>query len=132
VCGEGFKRADVVAGGRGKSTLAKVMFNKLAGGFSYSAFVEAQAADSPNDRAQLLDATLQQLGATAKAAHGAAGLLADLKACVRGKRVLFVLDNVWTGPQLDALLPTEWGKGSVVIVTSRSKGFTDSDAWSQV
>jgi hypothetical protein len=110
------------------------MFNRLAlaGNFSRRAFVEVQADDSPTDRAQHLAGALRQLGATATATRSAAQLLTDLKEYVKGNTVLFVLDNVWTGPQLDALLPVEWGEGSVVIVTSRFKTFTDADTWSPV
>jgi hypothetical protein len=55
-----------------------------------------------------------------------------LKEFVMDRKVLLVLDNVQTTGQLDALLPAEWGTGSVVIVTSRCKSLTDSRAWRQV
>jgi hypothetical protein len=120
------------AGGRGKSTLAKVLFNRLAGSFPHSAFVEIQEGDGTNKTAQHLAAALKGLGATGKAAEGAAVLSSRLKGFVRDRKVLLVLDNLWTAVQLTALLPTACGAGSTVIVTSRSARFTDSDAWRQV
>jgi hypothetical protein len=119
-------------GGRGKSTMAKVLFNRLAGSFSHSAFVEIHVGDGADKTAQHLAAALKTLGATGKAAEGAAMLSQKLKGFVRDKKALFVLDNVWTASQLAALLPTEWGVGSVVIVTSRFERFTDSRTWRQV
>jgi hypothetical protein len=119
-------------GGRGKSTLAKVLFNRLAGSFPHSAFVEIQEGDGADRNAHHLATALKGLGAPGEAAEGAAVLSGRLKGFVRGRKVLLVLDNVWTAGQLTALLPTTWGEGSTVIVTSRSARFTDSDAWRQV
>jgi hypothetical protein len=120
------------AGGLGKSTLAKGLFNRLAGGFSHSAFVRLQADDGPSNIAQHLSAALKQLGGKPGNNDGAPELRAKLQESVRGNKVLFVLDNVRTGRQLDALLPAEWGPGSAVIVTSRSKSFADSSSWPKV
>jgi hypothetical protein len=117
------------AGGRGKSTLAKVLYNRLAGSFTHSAFVEIQEGDGADRNAHHLAAAVKGLGASGEAADGAAVLSTRLKGFVRDRRVLLVLDNVWTASQLTALLPTAWGEGSTVIVTSRSARFTDSDAW---
>jgi hypothetical protein len=119
------------AGGRGKSTLAKVLFNRLAGSVPHSAFVEIQEGDGQDKTAQHLAAALKALGASGEAAEGAAVLSSRLKGFVRDRKVLLVLDNVWTASQLTALLPTALGEGSTVIVTSRSARFTDSDAWRQ-
>jgi hypothetical protein len=55
-----------------------------------------------------------------------------LQGFVADKKLLYILDNVWTASQLTALLPTLWGEGSVVIVTTRFESFTDSDIWPQV
>jgi hypothetical protein len=122
----------VRAGGRGKSTLAKVLFNRLAGSFPHSAFVEIQEGDGADKTANHLAAALKGLGASGEAAEGAAVLCSRLKECVRDRKVLLVLDNVWTGSQLNALLPTALGEGSTVIITSRSARFTDSDTWRKV
>jgi hypothetical protein len=120
------------AGGRGKSTLAKVLFNRLAGRFTQSAFVEIQEGDGADKNAHHLVAALKGLGASGEASEGVPKLSSRLKEYVRDKKLLLVLDNVWTASQLTALLPTTWGEGSTVIVTSRSARFTDSDAWRQV
>ena len=120
------------AGGRGKSTLAKVLFNRLAGSFPHSAFVEIHEGDGADKAAIHLDAALNGLGAPEEAPGGAAVLRSRLNTFVRDRKVLLVLDNVWTGSQLDALLPTTWGEGSTVIVTSRSAKFTDSNVWQRV
>jgi hypothetical protein len=122
----------VRAAGRGKSTLARVLFKRRAYHFSHSTFVEIQEGDGREKTVHYLAAALQGLGAAGRADEGASVLSSRLKAFVRNRKVLLVLDNVWTASQLDALLPTAWGAGSIVIVTSRSAGFPDSDAWRQV
>jgi hypothetical protein len=122
------------AGGRGKSTMAKLLYNRLqlAGSFSASAFVEIQAGDGTERTAQHLAIALKGFGATAAASDGAPVLRQRLQEFVAGKKLLYVLDNVSTANQLTALLPTRWGEGSVVIVTSRSESFPDSSIWPQV
>jgi hypothetical protein len=120
------------AGGRGKSTLAKVLFNRLAGSFPHNAFIEIQQGDDADKTAHHLVSALEGLGASGAASYGVPKLSSMLKELVRDKKVLLVLDNVWEAGQLTALLPTAWGPGSTVIVTSRSARFTDSDAWRQV
>jgi hypothetical protein len=120
------------AGGLGKSTLAKVLHNRLAGSFSYRAFVEIYVGDGADKTALHLAAALKGLGASGEAAEGAPVLSMKLKEFVKDKKVLFVLDNVWTASQLTSLLPTQWGEGSTVIVTSRLKSFSDSMVWPQV
>jgi hypothetical protein len=114
--------------------MAKVLFNRLQreGGFSASAFVEIGAGDGADKTAQHLVAALEGLGVTAKVSDGAPMLSQRLQMCVANKKLLYILDNVWTASQLTALLPTDWGEGSVVIVTSRSESFPDSSIWPQV
>jgi hypothetical protein len=120
------------AGGRGKSTLAKVLFNRLTSSFPHSAFVEIQEGDGFDKTARHLAAALEGLGASGKASDGVPKLSSRLKEYVRDRKVLLVLDNVWTAGQLTAMMPTAWGVGSTVIVTSRSARFTDSDTWRKV
>jgi hypothetical protein len=120
------------AGGLGKSTLAKVLFNRLAGSFSHRAFVEIHYGEGPEKIAQHLAAALRSLGAGVEEGQCASLLSWKLQDFVRGKKVLFVLDNVWGASQLTALLPASWGEGSAVIVTSRSKSFEDSSMWRAV
>jgi hypothetical protein len=121
-------------GGRGKSTMAKLLYNRLqhTGGFSNSAFVQIQVNDGADKTAQHLASALKGLGATADASEGAPVLSQRLQMFVADKKLLYILDNVWTASQLTALLPTKWGVGSVVIVTTRFESFTDSDIWPQV
>ena len=111
------------AGGSGKSTLAKVLFNKKAGAFPHSCFVEICVGDGADKTAQHLAAALRGLGAEGDVTEGPSVLGAKLQQFVMGKKVLFVLDNVWTASQLTALLPTVWEEGSKVIVTSRFVSF---------
>jgi hypothetical protein len=125
-------RADMRAGGCGKSTLAKVLFNRLAGSFPHSAFVKIQVGDGADKTAQYLAAALEALGAEDEDAAGATDLSSRLEGLVRDRKVLLVLDNVCTASQLTALLPTAWGAGSTVIVTSRSAAFSDSAVWRKV
>jgi hypothetical protein len=134
-----FWLADVYVGGRGKSTMAKILYNRLKGGFPHSAFVEIQVDDGADKTAQHLSSALKGLGAKGKASEGEAALSAKLKSFVKGKKVLLVVDNVWMARQLDALLPVQWGEGmpvqwgegSKVIVTSRFQSF-QSNFWPQV
>jgi hypothetical protein len=114
--------------------MAKLLYNRLqgAGGFSNSAFVEIQVDDSADKIAQHLASALKGFGATAEASEGAPVLSQRLHRFVEDKKLLYILDNVWTASQLTALLPTRWGEGSVVIVTTRFESFPDSDNWPQV
>jgi hypothetical protein len=83
-------------------------------------------------KSYLADA-LESLG-LAVGPRSLAQLQFQLQACVVAKKVLYILDNAQTYQQLNALLPAKWGKGSVVIVTSRLKPseFTSSEGWQQV
>jgi hypothetical protein len=114
--------------------MAKLLYNRLqhTGGFSNSAFVEIQVDDGSDKTAQHLACALKGLGATADASEGAPVLSQRLQGFVADKKLLYILDNVWTASQLTALLPTQWGVGSVVIVTTRFESFTDSGIWPQV
>jgi hypothetical protein len=122
------------AGGTGKSTMAKVLHNRLqrSDHFSHSAFVEIQFGDGAGKNAQHLATALQALGAAADVSEGAPVLSKKLQQFVVDKKLLYILDNVWTASQLTALLPTQWGEGSVVIVTTRFESFPNCDIWPQV
>jgi hypothetical protein len=120
------------SGGLGKSTLAKVLFNRLAGSFSHRALVEIHYGEGPEKIAQHLAAALRSLGACVEEGSPASSISWRLQDFVRDKKVLYVLDNVWAASQLTALLPARWGEGSAVIVTSRSKSFEDSTRWRAV
>jgi hypothetical protein len=56
----------------------------------------------------------------------------QLQEFVGSHKVLYVLDNVTYAEQLDALLPSRFAAGSIVIVTSRYKDLPLSDALRQV
>jgi hypothetical protein len=122
------------AGGRGKSTMAQLLYNRLqgAGSFPHSAFVEILVGDGADKTAQHLASALKEFGAAADASEGTRVLRRKLQEYVADKKLLYVLDNVWTASQLTALLPTQWGQGSVVIVTTRFESFPDSEIWPQV
>eukprot|EP00878_Enallax_costatus_P038372 GHUV01043584.1.p1 GENE.GHUV01043584.1~~GHUV01043584.1.p1 ORF type:complete len:350 (+),score=45.47 GHUV01043584.1:261-1310(+) len=62
----------------------------------------------------------------------AAKLLRTLHEYVRNKAVLILVDNVWSAGQVDKLLPGVFGKGSRIIITSRSSRLPDSLWWQQV
>jgi hypothetical protein len=116
--------ASCLAGGLGKSTLAKAMYNELLqrGSFSCSAFVEIAVGDDDSTLPHL-KAALRALGAAAEDAEGIFTIRGRLQEYVKHRAVLFVLDNVWNLRQLQDLLPVEWGAGSRVIVTSRFSEF---------
>ena len=86
------------------------------------------------DMTRHMAGALERLGGTVRDGLTNSELRYQLQDCVRGKRVLYVLDNVQTYAQLDDLLPAEWGPGGVVIVTSRLKpeGFAASGIWEKV
>jgi hypothetical protein len=75
---------------------------------------------------------LKSLGDTNLEGLSERGLVSRLANCVRDKKVLYVLDNVECERHLDSLLPSKWGAGSVVLVTSRYKTFPRSAAWCEV
>jgi predicted ATPase len=112
----------VAAGGLGKTTLATYLYHRLSPQprFKHQAFVELKGA---GDTERCLKAALKGLGQDVLGASSAVHLAYQLKQCVRDKSVLYVLDNVEAAEQLSALLPTVWGEGSVVLVTSRSTQF---------
>ena len=112
--------------------MARLLFNRLAASFPHSAMVEIQVGDGADKTAQHLATALESLGAKANASEGARALLSRLKSYVEDKRVLFILDNVWTASQLDDLLPTKWGAGSAIVITSRFESLTESCIWPQV
>jgi hypothetical protein len=120
------------AGGSGKSTLAKVLYNRLAGSFPHSVFVEILQEDGANKTAQHLTTALTGLGGKIMGSAAQPVLSQQIRELVMDKKVLFVLDNVWTASQLDKLLPAKWGDGSVVIVTSRFRSLSESQCWRQV
>lgn len=119
------------AGGCGKTTLATLLFNRLAPKHQHTAFLELDI----NQRvtSQQLCSLLKQLGASGfNEGSSAKELHVKLQEYVLDKRVLLVVDNVWSAEQLDNLLPESFWQGSCVIVTSRSSKMPDSYWWGEV
>eukprot|EP00878_Enallax_costatus_P044774 GHUV01053511.1.p2 GENE.GHUV01053511.1~~GHUV01053511.1.p2 ORF type:complete len:143 (-),score=29.59 GHUV01053511.1:789-1217(-) len=107
-----FQLPCICTGGCGKTTLAKLLFNRLAPHFPYSALIELQ----PDGRigSQQLSNLLKQLGAAGFNEASSAGvLLGRLQEYVYNKAVLIVVDNVWRKGHLDELLPRRFGQGAV-------------------
>lgn len=117
-------------GGLGKTTMAKLLFNRLSPSFTHRAFIELNASDGPTEARKHLVNALEQLGASNIRREAAATVLrTSLQDFVRDRAVFLVLDNVWTADQLDYLLPDQIGAGSRVIVTSRISSMPSSRAW---
>jgi predicted AAA+ superfamily ATPase len=117
------------AGGSGKTTMAQLLYSRLEQQFLHKAFLQLNT-DSPDAQTGQLMDLLQQLGLNpSKVAGGDKKLLEQLEEFVKHKPVLLVLDNVSSAEQLDGLLPTQWGSGSQLIITSRSPGFHSSRVW---
>lgn len=108
-------------GGLGKTVIAQQLFNQLAGTFQHTAFIRVDAQAENQQLPSLLEDALCQLGYNSRNSSfiGVSAVADVLKAFVKHNQVLLVLDNIWTKEQLDVLLPTELGRGSRVIVTSR-------------
>ncbi|KAJ9687323.1 hypothetical protein PVL29_015992 [Vitis rotundifolia] len=117
-------------GGIGKTTIAKVIYNKLSCEFECMSFLEDIRGKfntqglSPLQN-QLLDDILKGEGSQNinSVAHGAS----MIKDILSSKRVFIVLDDVDDQSQLEYLLRhREWlGEGSRVIITTRNKHVLD-------
>lgn len=126
-----------VAGGLGKTTMAKLLFNHLikehysldCRDFQSHAFLEIESSTGPADLQASLEKVLKQLGVDIISARPLEQQLQDF---VRSRKVLYVLDNISDAHQLDTLLPTEFAAGSIVLVTSREKTLVLSNALNKV
>lgn len=115
-------------GGIGKTTLAKALYNKLAGHFEYRSFISdvrefsAQHKDSGLEsfQNQIISDLTRGRFPTISGVH--AGISA-IKGIVYEKRVLVVLDDVDDARQLEALAgKREWFyEGSRIIITTRDR-----------
>ena len=104
------------AGGLGKTTMAKLLFNTLCKQFPRAAMVEL-AGEQQLD--QHLLQLLRGLGETSLTGLSTAQLQASLVRLMGKHKVLLLLTNVNQGDQLDSLLPPcAFSSGSRVIVTS--------------
>ena len=109
------------AGGSGKTTMAIRLYDRLTNPFPQRAEVRLDADDTLGKESKRhLVSALKQLGATGvDDADDAAQLLTRLRELVAAGPVLLFVDNVWTGDQLDGLLPISFHPSSLVIITSR-------------
>ena len=108
-------------GGIGKTTLAKAVFNDLQSNFGGSTCFVEVGRDA--DRQQLRELQQQMLkelcGIDRQVSNLDAGT-AELQARLGHAPVLLVIDDIWSTPQLDALLVSV-GQGSHVLVTTRDE-----------
>lgn len=107
-------------GGSGKTVQARLLFNALAPRFPHRAFISINPEDGEQQLQPHLVQALKSLGAPFFNEHlDTARLCTVLEEFLQRRPVLLVIDNIWTGQQLDMLLPTQLGSGSKVIITSR-------------
>lgn len=113
--------------------MSKLLFNRLAPHFQHSTFIELTPDEGSSKLKEHLVTALKELGAKGFNEQGSAPVLLNT-VCeyVCDKMVLIVLDNVWSAGQLDGLLPTTFGPGSRLIITSRQETFPDSEWFVQV
>jgi hypothetical protein len=108
--------------------MAKVLWNRLSSRFLYRVFLEVKMDDGDKDIKSLLVQALEGLGCGEGHSHLNLDFLKkNLRQTVRSHAVLYILDNVRTSEQLEALLPASWHEGSAVVITSREMGFRVGD-----
>ncbi|KAM5569743.1 hypothetical protein ABKV19_016982 [Rosa sericea] len=114
------------AGGIGKTTIAKDVYNSIAHEFEGSCFLESVRENSMLDRGFIkLQKTLlcEILKETELKVPNVARGITMIKERLQYKRVLLVLDDVNDMDQLNKLAgdPSWFGKGSKIIITTRDK-----------
>ncbi|XP_056164603.1 disease resistance protein RPV1-like [Syzygium oleosum] len=114
-------------GGAGKTTLAKIIYNKLLPDFEHRCFLSNIRETSKVKgveylQNQLISDVLKRKGKDISISNTDEGI-ETIKDRLCGKRLLLVLDDVDRKNQLNALMgKRDWfGEGSKVIITSRNK-----------
>lgn len=100
--------------------------------FTKHALIELGMEDGSDELRQHLHDALRSLGATNVASRELPILKGRLQQLVEREKVLLVIDNVCDAAQLDALLPSNFAEGSLVVITSRSKELPASSTFVKV
>jgi hypothetical protein len=89
--------------------------------------------DAGTELKKHIKAMLMALGGMVNDGHDMEQLKAQLEEKLKTKKALIVVDNIWTGDQLDALVPSAVAVGSIIIATSRMADFkAESSCWVKV
>ncbi|KAF8041579.1 hypothetical protein BT93_A0236 [Corymbia citriodora subsp. variegata] len=115
-------------GSIGKTTLAKVLYNKLSSLFEYLSFVADIRETSPHKGIECLQKQL--IYDILRNPHDVSNVdegIGIIKSRFTSKKVLILLDDIDDKNQLNALAGDgSWFKaGSIVIITTRNKGILD-------
>ncbi|KAK3436783.1 hypothetical protein EUGRSUZ_C01430, partial [Eucalyptus grandis] len=116
-------------GGIGKTTLAKIIYNKLSNQFEHRSFI-ADVRETCDDRRlvylqnQLIKDILKQENQVSNKDEG----IRLISSKFNGKKVLILLDDVSNDDQLKALARNHnwFSSGSVIIITTRNKSILDN------
>ena len=108
-------------GGIGKTTLAKAVYNDLKAEFVDTNCFLSVGRDADDAKLQELQRQMlkELCGIALEVSHGDSGRQ-QLELRMGSRRVLLVIDDVWSSAQLDALL-VSFAPGSRVLVTTRSE-----------
>lgn len=112
-------------GGSGKTTLAKVVFNKLSAGFDACSFLANVRESSINGVAHLQKKLICDLhGKYLRDISDADDGIETIKDMCRNKKVLIVLDDVDSREQIESLAgrSNRFTMGSRIIITTRDIG----------
>ncbi|XP_059070878.1 disease resistance protein RUN1 isoform X2 [Cryptomeria japonica] len=115
------------AGGTGKTTVAKALYNEVYAGFDAASFVFSvcTTAKNPIDLPKLQKQILSDISNYDEEVDSIDKGISLFKDRLRGKRIVLVLDDVDAVQQLNALVGDWLAPGSIVIITSRDKHILD-------